>query len=186
MPASRTVEVFRGKIEAEVEPVEAHREVFFTDEAPDFKLILRNTSEHNFVEGSEIKWCIAIGSGRPEPFHSEDVGFELPPGGEVELDIGGEVLAYEGHGVIGVDTGSASGRGDPDYELNAGRRPENYDAVYSFSVWDRSQYEAQHEYPLLLQKRSVYLTAGIVVFAFLSLLVALVNLLATLINAGMI
>lgn len=185
MPASRSVDVFRG-LTAEVEPIGPEQEVYFTDQSPEFKLILRNPTDSDFVDGSLITWCLAIGSGKAEPFYTERRRIELPAGEQIELEIGDEVLAYEGHGVVGVSVRDARGDGDPDYQLRASSTVNDYQAVYSFSVWDRSQYESQHEYPQKLQRLAVYLTSGIVVFSVLSLLVALINLLVTLINAGFV
>lgn len=66
MPASQAVDVFRG-LTVEVKPVDEEPDVFFTDQSPKFKLIVRNVTDYNFVEGSELTWYLAIGPGMPEP-----------------------------------------------------------------------------------------------------------------------
>lgn len=185
MPASKPTEVFRG-LTAGIEPVGSEPEVFFTDQSPAFRLTLRNTSENTFVDGCSLRWYLAIGDGMPEPVHTGLVEFELEPEEKTEFVIGEDLLAFAGHGVVGIRMRRASVKNDTNINVSAGRESARYIPLYSFSVWDQSEYESQHEYPLRLQKLAVYLTAGIVVFSILSLLVALINLFVTLINAGMI
>lgn len=168
MPASKSVDVFKG-LHVEVEPINGEPDVYFTDESPSFELTVRNPTEYNFAKGSSIRWVIAIGSGMPSPIYNEVVDIEVPPGEERKYKIGGKLLAFEGHGVVGVSAGGATGLGDPDYELRE-RRARNYDPVYTFSVWDRSQYETLHERPKKLQKASLILSAAIVFFAIVQII----------------
>lgn len=182
MPASTPVDLHNG-LTAEVEPIEDDREVYFTDEAPAFRLILRNESNLDFASNSGFRWYLAVGQGMPRPFHSDYIKFELEEDEQKVFEIGNEVLAFEGHGVIGISHGNVNKPNDSTYRMKVGgKKYGEYDPLYSFSVWDRSQYETQHEYPQRLQRLAVYLTAGIVVFSILSLLVAFINLLVTLIN----
>lgn len=172
MPASQTVDAFKDKgLLIDIEPISQEPTVYFTDQSPRFRLIIRNRTEFNFVEGSSIRWVIAIGSGMPSPIYSEAIDIEVPAGEEREYEIGGKLLAFEGHGVIGVSAGGALGSGDPNYELRE-RRAQSYDAVYTFSVWDRSQYESLHETPKKLQRASLYLTGAVVFFALIQIVLA--------------
>lgn len=185
MPASTPVELHHG-LTVEAEPIGEQREVYFTDEAPRFKLIVRNEGKQDYGDGSGFRWYLGIGTGRPDPFRIDDISFEVARGETAEFEIGGRSLAFEGHGAIGISRGNVKRINDSTMKVESGPVREAYQPVYSFSVWDRSQYESQHEYPQRLQRLAVYLTGGIVVFSVLSLLVALVNLLVTLINAGFV
>lgn len=171
MPASRSVDVFKGLI-VEIEPKNEEQEVYFTDESPEFKMVVQNPTKYNFESGSAIRWVIAIGSGMPSPVYNEVQSIEVPPGEEREYEIGGELLAFEGHGVVGVSAGGAKGRGEPDYELRD-RKARSYEAAYTFSVWDRSQYESLHERPRDLQKASIALSVAIVVFTIVQITILL-------------
>lgn len=172
MPASQAVDVFRG-LTVEVKPVDEEPDVFFTDQSPKFKLIVRNVTDYNFVEGSELTWYLAIGPGMPEPVYKKDLSIEVPTGEKREYEIGGELLAFDGHGVVGVLAGGASGRGEPDYELRSAGALNNYEPAYTFSVWDRSYYKSAHEHPQKLQKIAIFATGAIVLFSLVQLVITL-------------
>lgn len=106
MPASQPVEFYRG-LEGTIEPVGKESEVHFTDESPSFQLTLLNPTDFEFVEDSAIIWVIAIGEGEPEPIYSDKLEFELGPNESKTFEIGGQLLAYEGHGVVGLNCGGA-------------------------------------------------------------------------------
>jgi hypothetical protein len=137
-----------------------------------FKITVRNPTDYHFTEGSEFTWCLAIGTGRPEIIHQNDVEFELGPGEESTFLIGDHTFAFEGHGVIGVQSGAARGRGDPEYTLQS-RMNQNYHPTYTFSVWDRSHYDVVHEQPKRLQKIAMWLTGGVVVFSLVQLAITI-------------
>lgn len=173
MPASKSVDLFRGLV-ADVEPVGEEPDVYYTDQSPKFVLTIHNPTEYDFVEGSSIRWVLAVGSGIPSPMYDEELSIEVPAGETREYEIGGELLAFEGHGVIGVSASGARDDGEPPYELWE-TEPRNYDPVYTFSVWDRSQYESLHERPKRLQRASLYLTGAVVFFALVQIFIAIIG-----------
>lgn len=174
MPASKPAEMFPG-FTAEVEPVEPEPDVYFTDQSPTFKLILRNPSETTFVEGSSLRWYLAIGDGMPEPVHTGLIQFELGPGEKVDFEIGDELLAFAGHGVVGVGVRPARGANSSELKVRSGRVSDSYTPLYSFSVWDESVYETQHEYPQRLQRITIGLTGAVVLFAVLNFVITLIE-----------
>lgn len=175
MPASQAIDIY-PELTVEVEPIDDEPEVYFTNQKPKFNLKISNSTDYNFIEGSELTWLIAIGSGMPEYTYKDYLSFEIEPGEEKEFEIGGELLAFEGHGVIGVSTGHPRRRGDQDFELQRANNVSRYNAVYTFSVWDKSQYEMVHELPKKLQKIAIAGTAAIVFFSIVQLVITLLTM----------
>ncbi|MFC7028521.1 hypothetical protein ACFQH8_16050 [Halomicroarcula sp. GCM10025710] len=105
MPATQTITIFDG-LEIKVEPVEEPDPVYFTSDEPEFNIHLRNNdAEYEFSEGSALLWTIE--TNPMQVVHSGEVEFgPLDHGEETTVTVGGKVLAYEGHGVLGVASGA--------------------------------------------------------------------------------
>jgi hypothetical protein len=157
----------------EVEPGETsggRRTIYFTDERPRFTVEITNNTEYDFVEGSSVSWYIAIGDGMPKPVYQGKLDIEIPQGESREYEFGGELLAFEGHGVIGLSAGSHSGKGDSvERELRPGSGT-NYSPAYSFSVWDRDHYQVIHERPKEMQKTAMIITFVVAMVGILQLM----------------
>lgn len=163
MPASQHIDVFNG-LEIFAEPTKKPDPVFFTDQAPEFEVTLRNNdAKYEWSEDSSIRWTIETGKG--DIIHTDKVEFgPLDNGEETTIMAGGEILAYEGHGVFGVATGSASSTSTNRRRLKAGRE-RNTDPVYSYSVWDRSHYNASVQWPKRLQIGLIVTSIVLILFA---------------------
>lgn len=171
MPATQMIDVFDG-LEFRVEPEEEPDPVYFTSNEPEFDVhITNNDSEYNYSEDSEFRWTIE--SSPENVVHTGEVGFGPLDNGEVTtVSVGGRVLAYEGHGVLGISIGGASGKGDSDLrEVNAGRETGARPA-YSFHVWDESHYNAAIERPRKLQLAMVGTSIVLIAFAAVQVILA--------------
>jgi hypothetical protein len=172
MPATQTIDVFDG-LEFHVEPVEAPDPVYFTSDEPEFDVhIQNNEAKYDFSEGSTFTWTIE--TNPMEVVHTNEVEFgPLDRGEETTVTVGGNVLAYEGHGVIGIATGGASGNSGSDrWELNSGRA-QSADPAYSFHVWDDSHYDASIRQPKRLQLAMFVTSVLLILFAVVQVLLAL-------------
>ncbi len=174
MPASQRVDIHRnGEIQVEVTPVNHEASLFFTDERPEFDLKVYNNRDSKIGDGSKLQWGIGVGEGRPEAYFQSRLEIEVPPNESRTYRVGGELLALEGHGVFAVDS---SGLGNPNGEvskLKARSLDTNYSVPYSFSVWDRENYQTLHERPVTYQR---YALAFSVVVAILALVQIGLNL----------
>lgn len=172
MPATQELEYFDG-LKFVVEPVDPPDPVYFTDDRPEFDVtIINDDSKYDFGAGSKFTWVI-----QTEPFqeiYSETAEFGPLERGESEtVRIGGRVLAYDGHGTIGISISGASGGGeDSRRKLSHGKR-KNMDPAYSYRVWDKSDYEASVRRPRELQKALIYTSIVLIAFAAVQILVSL-------------
>ncbi|MFC7251091.1 hypothetical protein ACFQJ5_14750 [Halomicroarcula sp. GCM10025324] len=171
MPATQTITIFDG-LEIKVEPVEEPDPVYFTSDEPEFNIHLRNNdAEYEFSEGSALLWTIE--TNPMQVVHSGEVEFgPLDHGEETTVTVGGKVLAYEGHGVLGVASGASGTNDSHRWELNAGRR-NSADPAYSFSVWDESDYNASIRRPKRMQLAMVGTSVILIVFALIQILLAM-------------
>lgn len=172
MPATQTINIFDG-LEINVEPVEEPDPVYFTSDVPEFNIHLRNNdAKYEFSEGSEILWTIE--TNPMQVVHAGEVEFgPLDHGEETTVTVGGKVLAYEGHGVLGIATSGAAGKNESHrWELNSGRR-NSADPAYSFSVWDESDYNASIRRPKHMQLAMVGTSVILIVFALIQILLAI-------------
>ncbi|QKY21205.1 hypothetical protein B4589_012775 [Halolamina sp. CBA1230] len=196
MPASQPI-IFHDGLEARVDPIDerqdseltlfqraknevepgktsgGRRTIYFTDERPRFTVEITNNTEYDFVEGSSVSWYIAIGDGMPEPVYQGKLDIEIPQGESREYEFGGELLAFEGHGVIGLDAGGHSGKGDSvQRKLHAGSGA-NYSPAYTFSVWDRDHYRVIHERPKEMQRLATMTTLLVAMIGIFQLMFTL-------------
>lgn len=172
MPATQVIDVFDG-LEFHVEPVQEPNPVYFTSDEPEFNVHIRNTgAEYEFSDESAFRWTIE--TNPMQVVHTGEVEFgSLCHGEETTVTVGERVLAYEGHGVLGISIGGASGKGDTDRrKLNAGRESGARPA-YSFHVWDRSHYKASIERPWKLQLAMVFTSLALIVFAVIQVGIAM-------------
>ena len=171
MPAATKQIVFDG-LEFTAKPVKKPDVVYFTHESPEFEVTLyNNDSKYEWAEESQFTWAIDISP--KGVVHSDTVEFgPLDYGEEVSFTVGGEVLSYDGHGVLGVAAGSASGRGGSDRRALNSRKARDAKPVYSFSVWDKSIYDASVRQPKRLQKYLIITTIALIVFAVIQIRLA--------------
>ncbi|QOS13618.1 uncharacterized protein HfgLR_22035 (plasmid) [Haloferax gibbonsii] len=73
MTASQEVEVHRDWVTATVKPKETDRGIYFTDESPEFTLLVTNHMDTDLRKDSELTWSISVGDGYPEPYIRENV-----------------------------------------------------------------------------------------------------------------
>ncbi|MFC7060099.1 hypothetical protein [Halovenus salina] len=170
MPASQEVTMFEG-LTFRVEPVEKPDPVYFTDQAPEFEVTIENDgSEYDFDGDSEFSWSITTDPTQIVHEGTRQFG-PLEDGDTETVIIGNKLLAYEGHGTVGIGAAGASGSEDGFRTLRPGRSP-SYDPAYSFSVWDRSHYKASIRNPKRLQKALIFTSIVLILFAFIQLLIA--------------
>ncbi|KAB1192429.1 hypothetical protein GJR96_02820 [Haloferax sp. MBLA0076] len=172
MPATQEITVFDG-LEINVEPVEEPDPVYFTSDDPEFNVHLHNNdAKYNFSEASAFRWTIE--TNPMQVVHTGEVEFgPLDHGEETTVTVGGDVLAYEGHGVLGISVAGASGKNGSDrWKLNAGRE-RSADPAYSFSVWDESDYNASIRRPKQMQLAMFGTSVILIFFALIQILLAL-------------
>jgi len=172
MPATQTIDVFDG-LEFNVEPVEEPDPVFFTSDNPEFNVHIRNNdAKYDFSEGSTFRWTIE--TNPMQVVHTNEVEFgPLDHGEETTVTIGGKVLAYEGHGVVGIATSGASGTKESGRRELLTGRANSADPAYSFHVWDNSHYDASIQQPKRLQRAMFGTSVLLIVFALIQVLLAI-------------
>lgn len=172
MPATQTIDLLDG-LEIRVEPVKEPDPVYFTSDEPEFNVHIRNDdAKYDFTEDSAFRWTIE--TNPMQVVHTDEVKFgPLDRGEEITVTVGGKVLAYEGHGVLGISTGHPSGKGGSNrWRLNAGGK-RSADPAYSFSVWDESDYNASVRQPKRLQIALLVTSVMLIVFALVQVLLAM-------------
>lgn len=179
MPASSEVFYTRyEKIRIDVDPLHEPDRVYFTDEAPEFELVLMNETDQHVTsyEDEGIYWALALGTGIPEAYKWESEEVEIEPHGEQRITIGGELLAHEGNASIAINRNIGL-RGGKDHDpLTLDPTPYNKDNLlnlYTFTIWDRSHYEAVHEQPKRLQKWVVRLSILVALLATIQIVIGL-------------
>lgn len=163
MPASQTETIFQG-LEVTVEPVTEPDPVYWTDQSPEFRIQLHNSedSKYEWTGGSELTINIEIDG---DLIHAETIEFGPLEYGEEETQVfESNVLAYEGHGVVSVDSGGAVNTGSEDRaKLQPGGH--SFNPVYSFSVWDKSHYTSTVRRPRQLQLALLTTSVVLIIFA---------------------
>jgi hypothetical protein len=174
MPASHTVEAFDG-LKFTVEPVTDPDPVYFTDQAPEFRVRVENDgATHDFAEESQFIWDIEVEGWTEDTLHSGEGTFgPLDDGETEEVIIGGEVLAYEGHGVLGIGAGNARGTDGDRWRLNTTNRRAT-EPAYTFSVYDEYHYEEAIERPRKLQYAIIFTSIVLILFSFLQIALAVI------------
>lgn len=159
-----------GSVRATLE-VSNPKQVYFTDDEPEFRITFKNETDYRMREDSVVAWVLAIGEGRPEPFVREVFPkFGIPSGGEREITVSGEPLLLEGHGIVGVGQGGFHrvDSEDGSFKFSAsGTNREVYEPLATFSVWDREHYEDIHEQPQRTQQIALFTSVLVVFFAIL-------------------
>jgi hypothetical protein len=159
MPASQTVCYTDNEyVELSINAIDEPDDVYFTHQTPEFELVMKNTTERhikNLDRKSGLRWVLALGPGESHVLAGGDIDLSIGPGDTQRETISPGLLGYEGNAVLGVTGVSLSG------SHNSGEGPIRYgkgpnDALkhilYTFTIWDRSHYEAVHEQPKRLQK----------------------------------
>lgn len=165
---SWTQENIEGTVDAYIRVLD-EEEVYFTDQEPRFEITIENNTSLDFRDDSHVAWVIAIGQGRPEPFVREQyTNLSIPAGDDCTIEVSGEPLSLEGHGIVGLGHGSFLDV-EPDkgtLRFTAGdTQKERYEPLATFSVWDREHYEVVHEQPQRAQQFAIFASVGIVFFA---------------------
>ncbi|AHZ23563.1 hypothetical protein E6P09_14240 [Haloferax mediterranei ATCC 33500] len=176
MPASQEVEIHRDWVTAEVKPKETDRDIYFTDESPEFTLSVSNHLDADLREDSRLTWSIAVGDGYPDPYVREHLEIPVPANETVDFTIGGEQLAFEGHGIVGL---SAGGMGGPrsDEPVLQKSTSNSYNPALSFSIWDREHYDVIHRQPKRTQELALLSSVAVVILAIIQVSIALEGLL---------
>jgi len=171
MPATQKVVEFEG-LSFDVTPHEEPDPVYFTDQRPEFDVTITNEdSKYEWADDSCFRWQIEI-DGRPVHEGIEYFG-PLDFGESETVRVGGKVLAFEGHAVLNISAGGASGNDDSDrWSLRAGNSRE-MDPGYTCRVWDKSHYDAQIRRPERLQKGIILTSLVLICFAIIQLVVVL-------------
>lgn len=179
MPASTELYYQRYEnIRVSVEPFQEPDRVYFTDESPEFELVLSNETDRHVTshEGEGIYWVLALGTGIPEAYKWGTEEVKIEPHGEQRIRIGGELLAHEGNASIAINR-NLSLRGGRDHDpiiLDAGPfDKQNLQTLYTFSIWDRSHYEEVHEQPKRLQRWVVLLSLLVALLAAIQIIIGL-------------
>lgn len=179
MPASTEIYYSRYEnIRIGVEPVEEPDSVYFTDEAPEFELVITNETDRHVTsyEDEGVIWVLALGTGIPEAYKWESEEVEIEPHGEQRIRIGGELLAHEGNASIAINRniGFRGNSSDDPIVLDPGPfDKENLRNLYTFTIWDRSHYEEVHEQPKRLQKWVVFLSVLVALLAAIQIAIGL-------------
>lgn len=177
MPASTEVDYRKDMIRVWVEPLDEPDGVYFTDESPEFELVVKNETDRKVTthEGDGIYWTLAIGPGIPKAYKQDGEKIEIEPGGEQRIRVGGELLAHEGNASIAINR-AVRLRGGIDNDpliLDPTFKSENLQNLYTFTIWDRSHYEAVHEQPKRLQKWVVFLSLLVALLAAIQIVIGL-------------
>lgn len=179
MPANQTIDYGnRGYLEVDIEPIDEPESVYYTGDKPEFDLVISNQTNREIQtrEGDRwagLRWVLEIEPGVGKKLAGGAIDLSIPPGGEQRERIKPGLLAYETGAVLGVGGFGLSGddqENDEPLVFDAGSSQEVVSQVlYTFTIWDRSHYEAVHEQPKRLQLL-------VIVFAFLTAVLAAVQL----------
>jgi len=172
MPASRDTEPFDGFV-VTAEPVEEPDPVFYTDQTPKFEITFTNAenAKYRWGDDSKIRWNLILGR-QQEVVYSEKVEpGPLERGEETTVTVETDVLAYEGHGVFAISSLGAIGSEPSRLDPNRGTG----DPLYTFSVWDKSHYEASIQQPKHLQIGLVVTSIVLIIFAFIQVAIAVIG-----------
>ena len=170
MPASSTVSFFDG-LEVSTEPTVEPNPVYYTDDCLNFTVsVENNNSKYEWADDSVVRWRVTIDG---EERDSGKIQFGPLENGEKEqAKIQTGALSYEGHGVLEFTSGGASGNSDsPLRTLHPGKWGSG-DPAYSFSVWDKSHYQASIRRPKQLQVGIILTSIALIGFAVLQILLS--------------
>lgn len=172
MPTTRELswssERVEGTVDAYIELVD-QKDVYFTDEQPEFKITIENNTPWDMKNSSHMAWVIAIGEGRPEPFVEKRYpNYPVASGEKRTLVISNKSLSLEGHGIVALGRGEIRDvdSEEGEFHFNTGNtRSDVYEPLATFSVWDREHYEVVHEQPQRIQQFSLFASFAVVLFA---------------------
>jgi len=161
-----------GTVNARINLVN-EEDLYFTDQEPEFEITIENNTSLDITDQSHLQTILAIGQGRPEPFIKErHQNFSIPAGGERTVEISGEPLSLEGHGIVGIGRGNLHDveKDRSEFRFTASNvRKDVYEPLATFTVWDREHYEVVHEQPQRTQQFALFASFGIVFFAVVQL-----------------
>lgn len=172
MSGAHPVEAFDG-LKFAVEPVPTPAPVYFTDQTPAFRVLVTNDcADYEFAEDCEFTWEIEMDGPTDEPLHAGTATFGPLAAGETEaVRIGGEPLAYEGHGVLSIGVGNAISTNGEFWRIDCEHQPET-DPVYTFSVYNKHHYLEAHRRPRRLRSAILFASSVLILVAFVQVALA--------------
>ena len=180
MPVTRTETIsdpnISGEIKISTSFDKSDSGVRFSNESTQFSVEITNKTDKKFKENSRIRWFLAIGQGRPEPFLKGGKFICPAPGETATIEVDDDPLSLEGHAIVGVGGAKIQRNRGADDEIrfradNVSR--QQYIPLATFPVWDRSHYHEIHERPLQTQRISVFTSVAVVALALFQSLSAL-------------
>jgi hypothetical protein len=183
VPASQTLDyTHHGYLELRINPIDEPENVYFTEQRPKFEIVVSNKSDRYVTTKGEggMRWILGIDPTGQETIASGSFHFHLDPGEEHTEVIEPGLLAYESNavmGVTGVSTTETKRSGKDAILFDVGIQDNIKKILYTFTIWDRSHYDAVHEQPKKLQKWVVYLSVLVVVLAVIQLGIGLLPIL---------
>lgn len=178
MPAKRTVSYGTDEeLSIEVRPLE-DRSIYFVGEDLEFDLYLSNSTPRPI--SGQIQLFLGFGSGVPDHFRPIDSDFEtIPAKGSMSVQTSTDSLPIQGNGVIGIRTPKGDEIVEREWELKA--RPgsmsgDEYEELYSFTIWDREFYRLHYEEPKELQSSAVRLSKWVVGLVLLQIILVIAQL----------
>ena len=106
--------------------------IYFTDESPEFYLVVQNPSDTKITNETQdkraIRYFIGIGTGDPEYSKQGAVKFDLEPHSTKRIPIGDFPLAFQGNGIVAVWDGHTETRrstNETTLLLNTSARQDN-------------------------------------------------------------
>lgn len=184
MPAKQTVDYGnKGYLDISIELIDEPESVYFTEDEPTFEFVMRNKTDR-VIQGtsgsSGLRWEIELGPGvGAGRLASGEIELEIEPNGVQREMISPGLLAFEGNAVLGVMIGVADDVDEDSDEPIEFTFSGAMQVLYTFTIWDRSQYEAIHEHPKRLQEKVVSLQKWVIGLAGLTALLALIQVLQT-------
>lgn len=179
MPAKQKIDYRNlGYLEITIDPDEEPENVYFTCDEPKFDLVFRNKTDKEIRTREDeswtgVQWVLELEPGADTKLAIGDVRLSIEPGREHRERIKPGLLAYESNAVLGLTGGGVELKDEDEdefIELSSNISQKYIDHIlYTFTIWDKSHYEAVHEQPKRLMKY-------IIGFGFLTVILAAMQL----------
>jgi len=177
MPASRSyttneieVEVgVEGDLEDSNSPFSDSKNVYFTDQSPEFEYRLTNHSDYEVDTSLYLTLSYQESADENEVDQSENIDVELSPGEVTTGKFAIDMLSYQGTAAVSV-------RGTRIYESRGEVRRQDFDRfirLYTFMVYDRDYYRVNYLRPRYAQYGAAILSFLIVSLAALQIYLTL-------------
>lgn len=168
MPASREARL-RKSSDASVDmlsvraegDLERSRSVYFTDQNPEFKIIITNISDSSI--GGQI--LARVEYDESEGNHGGEtarVRLGLEPGENTTEILSPDIMSYQGHAAVRIDKATVR-ESDKDYQYETRRQSGNRRwRIYKFMIYDRDYYRVNYLQPRYAQYVAAILSVLIV------------------------